>query len=172
MADGLNFSLIGVDEVLATLRKLPVEYEKRGFRFAARKGANIVRKAAVRNAQKFDDPETPASIAKNIVVSGAGRRRVRKGEIKFRVGVLGGARNPRLGKKSRKGSKKNEKSKKGYPGGETYYWRHKEFGTKYVSAEPFMLPALTENINAVLDEFVTQLDKWTSKNLEKIKRQK
>lgn len=86
---------------------------------------NIVRDAARSGAQKVDDPNSPADIAKNIVVSPG---KAKGGDVLMRVGVRGGAR-----------PDNNDPSNTGH-------WRFVEFGKEGVEARPFMRPALAENI--------------------------
>lgn len=144
MADGVTFSIIGLDPLLAKLDGLKSETKLRGGRFALRKAAQLIRDAARENAKRLDDSATPEDIAANITERWNGRRFKRTGDLGFRVGVQGGARQI-------EGS--------GAPGGDTFYWRFLEFGTEHIAARPFMRPALANNINAATDVFVREFNK-------------
>ena len=158
MADG--FKITGLENTLANMKNLAPKLKKKGLGAAARKGMQIVRKDAVARAKKFDRPETPNKIWKEIVTRTNGRAGRRNGGIVVQVGVKGGAKqyvnnsaNRRMG---RVGG--------GYEGaGNVWYWRLLEFGTSQMPAQPFMRPALALNIARVTDataaELVKQIDK-------------
>src|SRR5690606_15101055 len=155
MAD-VEFKIEGLDEVVRKLRALPDKFAVRGMRRALRRGANIVRNAARTNAKRIDDPETRERIWKNISVQGGGRRREKRaGGPMMRVGVRGGARPLKRGTET------------GLPGGDTTHWRFVEFGTANNAAQPFMRPALANNVeaatNAVVAAAKVELDKELAK---------
>lgn len=148
MADGVQFSLIGLDDLQSRLRAVTDDMKYKGGRFALRKAAQVVRDDAKRRAELIDDPETPENIAANIVERWSTRRFRRTGDLMFRVGVMGGA-----------GGNKPSSAFSGLPGGDTRHWRFKEFGTEKMAAQPFMRPALENNINAVANTFITEYHK-------------
>lgn len=161
MSDQINFNLVGVDGVVKRLRELGPKLQKKGLRAAARKAANIIRDSAREKAKTFDDPGTGNQIYKNIVTQESSKRSRKVGGIVMRVGVMGGAfnyantkQNKRLGRVGKKfktlGSKKN-------PGGDTWYWRFKEFGTESQAADPFLRPALSGNIEKVTSVFTSEI---------------
>ena len=155
MAD-VDFKIEGLDPVIRKLRALPEKFGKRGMRRALRKGANIVRNAARNNAKQIDDPESRERIWKNISVQGGGSRREKQaGGPMMRVGVRGGARPLKRGTET------------GLPGGDTTHWRFIEFGTTNNAAQPFMRPALANNVeaatNAVVAAAKIELDKELAK---------
>ncbi|KQE16785.1 hypothetical protein APD36_06585 [Acinetobacter pittii] len=130
-------------------------------RASARKAMQLVQFAAKVGASRIDDPKTKESIQENIVVR-YGKTRD-KSSVMVRVGVLGGA-------KSYANTKENVRSGKAgktyqtdgnsaNPGGDTFYWRYVELGTSKVQADPFMRPALANNIQAVTDEFAKEFMK-------------
>lgn len=143
MTDGVQFSILGLDELLGKLDSVNQDLKYKGGRFALRKAANLVRDAAKQNAQRLDDPNSDADISKNIAVRWSGRTFKATGDLKFRVGVMGGA-----GGRAKKGSQKD------LPGGDTRHWRHLEFGTEKTRAQPFMRPALEDNIGQATGAFV------------------
>lgn len=150
----MTVELKGLDELRRKLRGIPADLEKKGFRSAMRKAANIVRDAAVANANAIDDPATKESIAKNIMVKFSPRAYKRNKDIMFRVGVTGGA-------KEKKGLEPANK------GGNTTHWRYLELGTNKARARAFMLPALRESAAKVLDESVAEISKAIDKAVAK-----
>jgi HK97 gp10 family phage protein len=163
MADSIQFQLSGLDAVLTKMRGLAPDLRAKGARSAMRKAANLVRDAAVVNAQRIDDPETKESIAKNIVVRFSSRTLKTTGDVMMRVGVLGGARpysNTRENvRKRRVGKTYKTGGDKGNPGGDTFYWRFVEFGTSRTAAKPFMRPALEQNIETATSAATTELSR-------------
>lgn len=142
--------ITGLDDVLAKIRQLgkPRKVKNAATR-ASRKAMNIVKKDAVKNAKALDDKETAEKIWKNIVTKPSKT----KGDfVMMKVGVKGGA-------KKRVGT--------GNSGGDTWYWRFKEFGTAHQSATPFLRPAINNNREAVQTEFTSyfmlELDKEIAK---------
>lgn len=164
MADGVEFDLIGLDELRGKLQELSSDMQFKGGRFALRKASNIIREAAKANASRVDDPATPESIAKNITVRWDGRRFKRSRDLGFRVGVLGGA------KGFAKASGEVKGKGKANPGGDTFYWRFLEFGTEKMRAQPFLRRALTDNIQRASDEFVREYGKAADRAIKRAKK--
>lgn len=154
MTADVSFKITGLDSLLGKLENLKYETKKKGGRSALRKAAQLVRDAAKQNAQALDDPNSPERISENIVERWNGRLNKRTGDLGFRIGVLGGARDY-----SAYGEIKTGKNSKANPGGDTFYWRFLEFGTQSIPARPFMRPALATNIQAATDKFVTEYEK-------------
>lgn len=153
MADGVTFKVEGLDALAARLENIKFETKKKGGRSALRKASQFIRDAAKRGAQGLDDPTTGEVIAKNIVERWNGRLFKRTGDLGFRIGVLGGARDySAYGEISTKKGSVN-------PGGDTFYWRFLEFGTQSIPARPFMRPALASNTGPATDIFVREYDK-------------
>lgn len=166
MAVGFEATLTGIDDVIGRMHGLPIALKKKGFRYAGRKAANVIQAAAVANALRIDDPDTAQQIAKNIVVRFSNRTFKQTGNVMFRVGVLGGARDY-----SAYGEITTGKDASQNPGGDTWHWRLVEFGTEDTAAKPFMRPALQDNTQAATNEFINQLDKWIDRNLKRINKQ-
>lgn len=158
MAD-LQFSLVGLDDLLAKLDSIKYETKYKGGRFALRKAAQVVRDAAKANAQRLDDPETSASIAANIVERWSNRTFRRTGNMMFRVGVMGGA-----------GGNRPTEEFEGLPGGDTRHWRHVEFGTARAPAQPFMRPAMDDSIGKATNTFVTEYEKAIGRAIRRAQR--
>lgn len=146
----------GADEALAKMRNLAPNLIKSGMKRAVRKGAVVVQKAAKANALKIDDPETKNNIARNIAVQYSGPLSKREKGVAYRVGVLGGARRLYANNKAnrRKGIVGQET---GGTGGSTWYWRFIELGTSKMRARPFMVPALTANVDRATSAIVSEL---------------
>lgn len=115
------------------LRDIEAKIAKKALRTAARKGMSIVRDQVKANA-----PEDTSDDADNIKTKAfiALQTSYRRGVLSVRVGVRGGA-------------KQNPDT--------PYYWRMVEFGTKHISAKPFMTPALENNADAVIDRIADEL---------------
>lgn len=153
-----EFKLEGIEALERKMKLLPDRFSKRAMRRALRKGANIVRDAARNNARQIDDPETREMIAKNVSVQNGGSRRERQaGGPMMRVGVRGGARPLKRGTET------------GLPGGDTTHWRFIEFGTANNAAQPFMRPALANNVEAATNAVVAAANVELDKELAKLK---
>ncbi len=151
----VTFKINGLEGIEKKLKELPDKFAYRGMRRALRRGANVIRDHARRNAKNLDAPATREAIYKNIAVAGGGRKRERQvcGPM-MRVGVRGGARfNP---------------AADGLPGGNTTgYWRLLEFGTSRQRAQPFMRNAIVTGaepaIGAIVKASAIELDKELKK---------
>ena len=153
MTDPLAVNVEGLQPLLARMEGLSFDLRKKGGRFAMRKAANVIRDKARQNAAQVNDPKTPEELAANIVVPFSPKDFKRNGNLVFRVGVLGGARGHAAASGEVSGKGKNN------PGGDTYYWRFIEFGTANMPAQPFARRALSENIQAATNEFITHYNK-------------
>jgi HK97 gp10 family phage protein len=146
MADfDIGVTMTGLDSVMAKLQAVKYDVAKKGGRFALRKAAQVMVKAAQQNAQRLDDPETAADIAKNIVERWNGRLNKATGDLGFRVGVQGGA-----------GGNKKASALDSLPGHDTRHWRYVEFGTEKTAAQSFFVPAFKANLQAATTEFIVQ----------------
>ncbi len=166
----LDVKIDGLNELQKRLKQLgSPKLVKRIGNKALRAASNIVKKAAVDNAKRLDDPDSGERIWKNITVRS---RRTRNGDLKMSVGVRGGAKQyndskenvrKRLAGKSYKtlGDKNN-------PGGDTWYFRFIEYGTSRQPATPFMRPALEQNIEAATNAFSQKFNDELNKELAKL----
>lgn len=159
MADGVEFSLTGLEDLLAKFESVSHDVKHKGGRFALRKAAQLVRDAAKANAQELDDPQTAANISKNVAERWSGKRFKSTGDLMFRVGVMGGA-----------GGNKPESAFDGFPGKDTRHWRYLEFGTERQPAQPFLRKALEDNINNATNEFVSQYEKALDRAIKRAKK--
>ena len=153
MVEPVAVNVEGLEPLMARMDNISFDLRKKGGRFAMRKAANLIRDKARENAANVNDPKTPEEIAANIVVRFAPKEFKRNGNLVFRVGVLGGARGHAAASGEVKGKGKNN------PGGDTFYWRFLEFGTINAPAQPFARRALSENIQAATNEFITNYNK-------------
>lgn len=163
MADGIDFKIDGLEQLLGKLDSISDDLKRKGGRAALRKAANVIRAAAQAGASRIDDPATAESISKNIDVRWNARRFKRTGDLGFRVGVLGGARQYGDTKVNRRKQRVGDSYKtagdKSNPGGDTWYWRFVEFGTARTPAKPFLRPALEQNVDKATGAFITEYEK-------------
>lgn len=156
MADTVEFSMTGMDEVIEKLNQLTPMVKKKGGRRALAKAASIVRAAARQNALGVDDASTREMIAKNIAMQWMARMNRQTGDLGYRIGVRGGARDmSEYGELGGEG--------KNNPGGDTWYWRLVEFGTWRTKANPFMRTALASNIQQATNAFAIELERQIDK---------
>lgn len=146
----------GMKELSDRIKAVSDDLRYRGGRFALRKAATLVQKAAKQNALQIDDAETGRSIASNIAIRWNGRLFKSTGNLGFRLGVLHGAVLP----------------KKGQPvptnaGAPTPHWRLLEFGTERMPAQPFLRRAAAENVEAFMSEFVLHYNKALDRAIKK-----
>lgn len=170
MAD-VEFQLTGLDQLLRKMKAVAPAVKKKGARFAGRKAANVIRDAVVTKAARLNDPATSEEIAKNVAVRFSSKQFKRTGDVVFRVGILGGARqysNTKVNvRKRRVGQTYATGGSSSNPGGDTFYWRQLEFGTKNMQARPFMRPALAENVDRATNEFTRQMNLWLDRYFSK-----
>lgn len=145
MADGVKFSITGLDSLLGKLDSVSYDVRRKGGRAALRKAAQVVVQKAKEGAERIDDKETGRSIAENIALRWNGRLFKQTGSLGFRIGVLHGAVLKDGGDLS--------------PNSPTPHWRLIEFGTEKMAAAPFMRPALANSISEVTNAFLTEYEK-------------
>ena len=156
--------LKGVDELLAKLQSVTYETQRKTGRAALRKASAIVRDAAIANAARLDDSKTRENIAKNIRLQWNNRLFRRTGNLGFRVGVLGGAKRVAKAAGEIQGRGRNN------PGGDTFYFRFLEYGTQYMSARPFLRPALEQNTQQAADAFIQTYKKGIDNAIKRAKK--
>lgn len=145
MADGVDFSITGLDSLLGKLDSLSYDVRRKGGRAALRKAAQLVVQKAKEGAERIDDKETGRSIADNIALRWNGKLFKQTGDLGFRIGVLHGAVLKNGGDLS--------------PNSPTPHWRLIEFGTEKMAAVPFMRPALANSISEATNTFVSEYEK-------------
>jgi len=153
MADTVEFSLGGVDALIAKLEAVSYDMKRKGGRSALRKAAQLVANKMTENALRLDDPDTGRSIAKNVALRWNGRLFKQTGNLGFRVGVLHGAVLKNGGDTGANAP--------------TPYWRLLEFGTEKMAATPFARKALADNINEATNAFISEYEKAIDRALRR-----
>ena len=156
MADKIEFSILGLEDVQRKMRGLVPKLRQKGAKSALGKAAALVRKKAKENALRVDDPETGRKISENIGQRLRGRYNRRTGNVMISVGVL--TERGRIPKGNPDEGKK----------GNTPHWHLIEEGTEQAAAQPFLRPALSESIGQATDKFVTEFDKEIDKALAQL----
>lgn len=163
MADGVDMKLTGLDSLLSKMSAVKEVTRNKAGRAALRKAAVVLRDRARKNAERLDDTATKEAIYKNVTVSWSNKTFKRTGNLAFRVGVMGGARqyaNTKANvRKGKAGKTYKTLGDKGNPGGDTWYWRFLEFGTQHSAAKPFLRPIMNGVDTEVIDVFVTEFEK-------------
>lgn len=145
MADGVDFSIIGLDALQGKLLSISDDLRRRGGRAALRRAGNVIVDKAKENTSRIDDPATGRSIAANVAMRWNGRLFRTTGDLGFRIGVQHGAV-----------LKKHPDLSENAP---TPHWRLIEFGTERVRAQPFMRPAAETSTDEVVNVFATEYEK-------------
>lgn len=142
-----TFSLIGVREVAEKLRRLREDVRPKVAQGAMKKAAALVKKYAQDGALRVDDPATGRMIRDNVKYQFAARIYRKSGDIVYRVGV-----------NTKRGRIPNGNPDEG-PRGNTPHWHLVEFGTELMRAQPYMRPALENNVNEVIDLVATETER-------------
>lgn len=121
----------------AQMRKVDKEMRGRIARLGTSSAASHVANKIRAKLRAMDDPDTTNSIAKNVMIQHSRRYQQRTGNVMYRVGIRGGA----------KTAAENALNK----GGDTFYWRFLEFGTKNMPPRPFMRPSLEESQGQLME---------------------
>lgn len=156
MAETVEFSILGLDSLMAKLESVTYEMKRKGGRSALRRAAAVIAENAKARAMLLDDAETGRSIADNIVLRWNGRLFKRTGDLGFRIGVKHGA-------VLKDGGELSANSP-------TPHWRLLEFGTQYMAADPFMRPALEESISDATNVFVSEYEKTIDRAIKRAAR--
>jgi HK97 gp10 family phage protein len=158
-ADGANYDMTGLPELLGKLEALEFDIKRKGGRFALRRAAQVLRDQARANAERVDDPSTSETIAANIVERWSGRTFKKTGNMMFRVGVMGGA-----------GGSAQPSSLADLPGGDTRHWRQLEFGNERMPAQPIFRPVPDQVGQQATDVFVKEYGKSIDRALKRAKK--
>ncbi len=172
--DGVSYKMTGLPELLGKLDGLEYDLKRKGGRFALRRAAQVLRDQARANAERVDDPRTSENIAANIVERWSGRTFRKTGNMMFRVGVLGGARqyaNTRENvRKGRAGQTYRTDGSSGNPGGDTFYWRFLEFGTEDAPAQPIFRPVPQQAGQQAVSVFANEYSKKIDRALKRARK--
>jgi HK97 gp10 family phage protein len=144
--DGIVANLAGAQELELTFKRFKFDVGSKIARSAMRAAAKkTIFQQAVKNFSELDDPTTPNDITKNMNLRYNSRIYRKTKNVSFSIGVLGGA-------KSREENAAN-------PGGDTFYWRFLEFGTKYIDRMEPITKAAEMQKSAFFSLFRLQLSK-------------
>jgi HK97 gp10 family phage protein len=135
MADFITYKLKGADELSRIFKTLPQEMQRKIVVPAAKDAMDVVLRSAKDKADRIDDPSTPNYIPLNIALVEDTKFFAETGSTKVSVGV--------------------RKTKRGQRGGNSFYWWWVELGTSRNRAQPFMRNALSQNQQAVFQEFLS-----------------
>jgi len=166
-----DITINGIDGVIKKMSMLGTDLKLKGGRAAGRKAANFIKNKLVQGAASVDDNSTTESIYKNAAVRFSNKTFKATGNVAFRVGILGGARNYAKTKENVRSGKAGKSyatgGDKSNPGGDTWYWRLVEFGTESVAARPFVRPALENNAAEATNIFAVELEKAIDRTLKR-----
>uniref|UniRef100_UPI000AF70ACC HK97-gp10 family putative phage morphogenesis protein n=1 Tax=Pseudomonas sp. NBRC 111142 TaxID=1661057 RepID=UPI000AF70ACC len=81
MADGVEFSITGLESLLGKLDSVSYDVRRKGGRAALRKAAQVVMQNAKERAERIDDKATGRSIADNIALRWNGRLFKQTGDL-------------------------------------------------------------------------------------------
>jgi len=160
-SDDIVFSMLGVDELLGKFEEISFDVRKKGGRSALRKAALVLKSRLQENAEKIDDPETAEKISNNVDIRFSNRTYKANGDLRFRVGVMGGS---------------NLKAAPGandaLPGKDTRHWSVVEFGTEDMPAQPFARKALADHISEITGTFVDEYNKSLDRAIKRSRKRK
>jgi len=166
-----DITINGIDGVLSRIKELQSDIKIKGGRAAGRKAANFIKNKLVQGAASVDDKSTAEAIYKNAAVRFSNKTFKATGDVAFRIGILGGARNYANTKKNVRSGKAGKSYATGgdktNPGGDTWYWRLVEFGTESVAARPFARPALENNAAEATNIFAVEFEKAMGRALKR-----
>lgn len=135
-------SVAGYPDVMRRLQQLAnPTLAKKYARKASRLAMTPMYKEARLNMRMLDDPTTKEKIWRNMSLR---NRKTTKDTVGTRLGVRGGAKEYKGG---------------GLVGGDTFYWRFLEFGTKKIRARSPMRRAFQHNVKGAEKEFAVEFRK-------------
>lgn len=146
-----KWDLKGFDRVIGKMKGLAPAIRLKAGRSALGSAARVVTKAAKSNALRVDDQETGRRISENITQRFRSRYFKRTGDLMVSVGV--GTEKGRIPKGNPDTG----------PKGNTPHWHLVELGTEKMQAQPFLRPALENNVGAVESEFAVKLERQIDK---------
>lgn len=159
MADGVTVKLEGVDALNKALAEATKQIRTKAVRSALRKAGQVISKEAKQAAPVLMAPvknRKPGTVKAAISVRGSKFARQAGNEGVFvNVRPLRGSRQKKLGKAGAKNPN------------DPFYWRFVEFGTKKMSARPFLSPAAknkgNEAIKTFMDSVIPQIEKLNAR---------
>lgn len=155
-SDDVQGIFAGFDGLRGKLRLLSDEGQSKSAKFAGRKAADVLRAAVSKEAASVDDSSTTNSIEENIASRFSGKHFKRTGDVKYRIGVRGGA-------SSRQANERN-------PGGDTFYWRFLNFGTQNMPQHMSLERGAQKSESEVFQTFRIQYGKAIDRALKRAKK--
>lgn len=158
MADSVQIRIDGVEELRRAMDSAAKEIRTKAVRNALRKGARVIA-AEARAAAPVLAVATPTrkvGTVKRAIAVRTSKFAKQKGDEGVFVGVrpLRGSRQKTLGKAGAKNPN------------DPFYWRFLEFGTRKMTARPFLAPAARRGEQAVkiiIDDIVPQINRLNAK---------
>lgn len=159
MADGITVKLEGIDELKRVMESASKTIRTKAVRSALRKAGQVISKTAKQAAPVLSVPtktRKTGTVKRAIVVRNSKFARKTGDEGVF-IGVrpLRGSRQKKLGKAGANNPN------------DPFYWRFLEFGTKKMSARPFLSPAAgnkgQEAISVFMSSVIPQIEKLNKK---------
>lgn len=153
-----GFQLDGLEDALRKMDEMTKNVAKKHVKKALRAAAKPVLQSAKDNAKNIDDPDTAANIAKNLVIRPG--KTSDKNSAKVRIGVKGGGEFWRSNKNVQRKGKKRQANPHytPLPNDTRHFWLV-EFGTAKTKAQPFLRPALEDNVQTATEAFADQIKK-------------
>lgn len=171
--DGAQVKITGIEDLLGKIESISDDVRIKSGKASLRKAAQVIMLKAKALALRIDDPETAENIAANISTQFSSKHFKQTGDLMYRIGVMGGARayaNTKHNVRKRQVGKMD--GDKGNPGGDTFYWRFHEFGTRTVKKRPFLRPALQNNVEAAISAFVSEYEKAIDRAIKRAKKKR
>ena len=154
----VTLELEGAKELERVLKRLPLNVQKKHLRRAVRQGA-----ALVRNEARAAAPKRSGKLRKNIRSKG---RRGKRFYVAASVFVNVAERTPQKreisGRFMSSGGDADAEDPK-----DAFYWRFLEFGTKRMSAQPFIRPAADRMFRRVVDHVVSETDRGVRSEIKR-----
>lgn len=158
MASSVQVSLAGIDELKRAMADASKQIRTKAVRNALRKGARMIANEAKASAPVLvvPTPTRKVGTVKRAIAVRASKFARQAGNEGVFVGVrpLRGARQKTLG---RAGAKNPN---------DPFYWRFLEFGTKKMTARPFLSPAARKGeqvVRSIIDDIVPQIQRLNTK---------
>jgi HK97 gp10 family phage protein len=171
----LDVNVSGLEDIRAKMHAVSADLQKKGGKAALKKGAKKIAEQARKNFAALDRNVTKESIEKNVAVHWSSKIAKRTGNLAWRVGIIGGAKqyvanalNRRRGRTGGTYAVGGDIARAGGgPGGDTFYWRFLEFGTSRIAAKKPMRNAADSAGQSALDAFVTEYPKEIDKAIKR-----
>jgi HK97 gp10 family phage protein len=156
----------GLEQTVAALRALPKEIS--GNNGGPMRGALFAASKVIRDEVDLLAPEDTGNLKRNIMIVRDRNPGIKGANERYMVSVRTGQRSKRA-KKAYAAGKINQRLRV-LGGGDAYYFIYKEFGTKKMSAKPFMRPAFERTKGEALVKFIVEMRKGVSAAVMRARR--